>query len=157
MNNDNQPLLRELEKLLRGGTAHVGFEDAIAGIPEALLGERPNNLPYSIWQLVEHIRIAQADMLDFCRNADYKALNWPDDYWPKETAPTDSADFERSVQAIQSDLEAFIHLLQKGDLYAAFPHGEGQTLLREALQIADHTAYHVAEIVVIRRLLGAWK
>lgn len=155
MNNDNQPLLIELEKLLRGGTAHVGFEDAIADIPEALLGERPGNLPYSIWQLVEHIRIAQADMLDFSRNADYKALNWPDDYWPKETAPKDSAEFERSVQAIQSDLEAFIHLLQKGDLYAAFPHGEGQTLLREALQIADHTAYHVAEIVVIRRLLGA--
>jgi hypothetical protein len=156
MKNDNQSLLIELEKLLRGGTAHVGFEDAIASIPEALLGEIPGNLPYSIWQLVEHIRIAQADMLDFSQNADYKALNWPDDYWPQEIAPKDSAEFERSVQAIQDDLEAFIHLLQQGDIYAPFPHGEGQTLLREALQIADHTAYHVAEIVVIRRLLRAW-
>lgn len=97
MNNDNQALITELEKLLRGGTAHVGFEDAIADLPEALLGQTPENLPYSIWQLVEHIRIAQADMLDFSRNPDYKALNWPADYWPKETAPENKAAFEGSV------------------------------------------------------------
>lgn len=157
MKNDNQVLITELEKLLRGGTAHVGFEDAIADLPEALLGQTPENLPYSIWQLVEHIRIAQADMLDFCRNPDYKALNWPEDYWPKEAAPKDKAAFECSVRSIQGDLEAFIQLLYQGDLYTPFPHGEGQTLLREALQIADHTAYHVAEIVVIRRLLDVWK
>lgn len=157
MKNDNQPLIAELEKLLRGGTAHVGFEDAIADLPASLLGETPENLPYSIWQLVEHIRIAQADMLDFSRNPHYKALNWPDDYWPEETAPKDKAEYEHSVQAIQDDLEAFIQLLQEGDLYTPFPHGEGQTLLREALQIADHTAYHVAEIVVIRRLLNVWR
>jgi len=157
MKNDNQVLITELEKLLRGGTAHVGFEDAIAELPEALLGQTPENLPYSIWQLVEHIRIAQADMLDFCRNPDYKALNWPEDYWPRETAPKDKAAFECSVRSIQEDLEAFIQLLHQGDLYTPFPHGEGQTLLREALQIADHTAYHVAEIVVIRRLLDVWK
>ena len=156
MNNNDQALIAELEKLLRGGSAHVGFEDAITGLPEELLAEVPENLPYSIWQLVEHIRIAQADMLDFCRNPEYKALNWPDDYWPKEVAPKDPSAFARSVQAIQNDLEAFIELLQRGDLYTPFPHGEGQTLLREALQIADHTAYHVAEIVVIRRLLKAW-
>lgn len=157
MNNDNQSLITELEKLLRGGTAHVGFEDAIADLPEALLGQRPDNLPYSIWQLVEHIRIAQADMLDFCRNPDYKPLNWPEDYWPKEAAPEDKATFEHSVRSIQEDLEAFIQLLHRGDLYTPFPHGEGQNLLREALQIADHTAYHVAEIVVVRRLLEAWR
>jgi uncharacterized damage-inducible protein DinB len=157
MEYDNRPLMDELEKLLRAGTAHVGFEDAIADLPEALLGERPENLPYSIWQLIEHIRIAQADMLDFSINPQYKALNWPDDYWPKETAPNDISQFHQSVQAIREDLEAFIQLLQQGDLYTPFPHGEGQTLLREALQIADHNAYHVAEIVVIRRLLDAWK
>jgi hypothetical protein len=157
MNNNNEALIAELEKLLRGGSAHVGFEDAVADLPEALLAVVPENLPYSIWQLVEHIRIAQADMLDFCRNPDYKALNWPDDYWPKETAPKDKAAFELSVRAVQNDLEAFIELLQHGDLYTPIQHGEGQTLLREALQIADHTAYHVAEIVVIRRLLKAWK
>lgn len=157
MNNDNQSLITELEKLLRGGTAHVGFEDAIADLPEALLGQRPDNLPYSIWQLVEHIRIAQADMLDFCRNPDYKPLNWPEDYWPGKAAPEDKATFEHSVRSIQEDLEAFIQLLHRGDLYTPFPHGEGQNLLREALQIADHTAYHVAEIVVVRRLLEAWR
>ena len=157
MQNDNQSLIAELEKLLKGGTAHVGFEDAIADLPEALLGQTPENLPYSIWQLVEHIRIAQADMLDFSRNPQYKALNWPDDYWPKEPAPTDKAAFDRSVQAIGEDLEAFIQLLRQGDLYTPFLHGEGQTLLREALQLADHTAYHVAEIVVIRRLLEVWR
>lgn len=156
MGNDNQSLVTELGKLLRGGSAHVGFKDAIADLPKALRAVVPENLPYSIWQLVEHIRIAQADMLDFCRNPEYKALAWPDDYWPKETAPEDEAAFERSVQAIKDDLEAFLELLQEGDLYTPIPHGEGQTLLREALQIADHTAYHVAEIVVIRRLLKAW-
>ncbi|GGC60056.1 hypothetical protein GCM10011387_12100 [Pedobacter quisquiliarum] len=156
MDNNNQLLVAELEKLLRGGTAHVGFEDATAGLDEALLAKVPENLPYSIWQLVEHIRIAQADMLDFCRNPSYQALNWPDDYWPKEVAPKDNAAFEESVQAFAADLEAFIQLLRAGDLYTPFPHGDGQTLLREALQLADHTAYHVAEIVVIRRLLQAW-
>ena len=157
MQNDNELLIAELEKLLKGGTAHVGFEDAIADLPEALLGQTPENLPYSIWQLVEHIRIAQADMLDFSRNPQYKALNWPDDYWPKEPAPIDKAAFDRSVQAIGEDLDAFIQLLRQGDLYTPFLHGEGQTLLREALQLADHTAYHVAEIVVIRRLLDVWR
>lgn len=156
MNNEQQTLITELEKLLRGGSAHVGFEEAVSDLPEALLGEKPENLPYSIWQLVEHIRIAQADMLDFSRNADYKPLNWPDDYWPKEAAPENGAAFESSVQAVQADLEAFIRLLHEGDLYKPFAHGEGQTLLREALQLADHTAYHVAEIVVIRRLLDVW-
>jgi hypothetical protein len=157
MENGNEPLIKELEKLLRGGGAHVGFNDVIADLPENLLGERPHDLPYSIWQLIEHLRIAQADMLDFCQNPNYQSLNWPDDYWPKELAPKDKEAFEASVQAFQADLEAFIELMRNGDLYKPFPHGDGQTLLREALQIADHNAYHVAEIVVIRRLLHAWK
>jgi hypothetical protein len=157
MENGNDSLIKELEKLLRGGGAHVGFNDVIADLPENLLGERPHDLPYSIWQLIEHIRIAQADMLDFCQNPNYQSLNWPDDYWPKELAPKDKDAFEASVQAFQADLEAFIELMRKSDLYTPFPHGDGQTFLREALQIADHNAYHVAEIVVIRRLLHAWK
>ena len=157
MNKENESIITELEKLLRGGGAHVGFNEAMANIPEHLLGERPHQLPYSIWQLTEHIRIAQADMLDFCRNAHYQALNWPDDYWPKEPAPKDKSAFEDSVKAINADLDEFIELLDKGDLYTPIPHGDGQTLLREALQIADHTAYHLAEIVVLRRLLNDWK
>lgn len=157
MKNGNDTLNNELEKLLRGGGAHVGLHDALANLPEELLAEKPDHLPYSIWQLVEHIRIAQWDMLDFCRNPNYQSINWPDDYWPKEAAPENKEAFEASVRNIDADLEAFIELIKSGDIYEPIPHGKGQTLLREALQIADHTAYHVAEIVVIRRLLDAWK
>jgi len=154
-NNDH--LINELEKLLRGGTAHVSLHDALKDLPIDLLGKKPEHLPYSIWQLVEHIRIAQWDMLEFCKSAEHQSPEWPEGYWPEESAPEDSETFEASVKRIWSDLEEFIALLHAGNLYAPLAHGTGQTLLREALQIADHTAYHVAEIVVIRRLLGAWK
>jgi hypothetical protein len=157
MKNENETLVNELEKLLRGGGAHVNLDDALADLPEELLAEKPDNLPYSIWQLVEHIRIAQWDMLDFCRNPNYKAISWPDDYWPKEPGPENKEAFEESLKKINADLEAFIQLLHTGNLYTPFPHGDGQTLLREALQIADHNAYHIAEIIIIRRLLNAWK
>jgi hypothetical protein len=157
MEKGNEALIIELEKLLRGGNAHIGLKDAAAGMSEDLLGQRPHELPYSIWQLVEHIRIAQADMLDFCKNTDYLPLKWPDDYWPKEPAPKNKEAFEASLEKYNTDLEEFIELIHHGDLYTPLSHGDGQTLLREALQIADHTAYHVAEIVVIRRLLHAWK
>jgi hypothetical protein len=156
MNNENTVLISELEKLLRGGGAHVSLDDAIDNLSENLLAERPNNLPYSIWQLIEHIRIAQWDMLDFCRNTNYQSISWPDDYWPKEVAPENLEAYKESVRSINADLEEFIQLLHTGDLYTPIPHGDGQTLLREALQIADHNAYHIAEIVVIRRLLNAW-
>lgn len=157
MKDQNEALIVELEKLLRGGSAHVGLKDALADLPEELLGQRPHGLPYSIWQLVEHIRIAQADMLDFSKNANYKPMKWPDDYWPTEPEPQDKEAFGTSLSKYNADLEAFIELIHQNDLYTPFPHGEGQSLLREALQVADHTAYHVAEIVVIRRLLHAWK
>jgi hypothetical protein len=153
----NEPLIIELEKLLRGGTAHVGLNDALANFPDELLGETPHKLPYSVWQLLEHIRIAQADMLDFCKNPNYQPLKWPDEYWPKEPAPDNAESLAASLKKYNEDLEAFIELIHQEDLYTPFPHGEGQTLLREALQIADHTAYHVAEIIVLRRLLHAWK
>jgi uncharacterized damage-inducible protein DinB len=157
MKNGNEALLIELEKLLRGGSAHVGLKDALADLPEELLGERPHQLPYSLWQLLEHIRIAQADMLEFCKNANYQPLKWPDDYWPTEPAPAHKEAFAESLKKYNEDLEAFIELIHHEDLYTPLPHGDGQTVLREALQIADHTAYHVAEIIVIRRLLHAWK
>jgi uncharacterized damage-inducible protein DinB len=157
MNNGNMALISELEKLLRGGGTHVGLNDAISELSEDLLSARPAELPYSIWQLIEHIRIAQWDMLDFCRNPNYQSINWPDDYWPKEVAPKNLEAYQESVRKINADLEEFIQLLHTGDLYTPIPHGDGQTLLREALQIADHNAYHIAEIVVIRRVLKAWK
>lgn len=149
-------LTEELKKILSGGGAHVGLIDATKDIPFALLGERPHGLPYSIWQLVEHIRIAQWDMLEFSKDGNHKSPKWPDEYWPNEVAPADKPTWDKTLKQIDEDLKSFIELVQEGDLYEPIPHGTGQTLLREALQIADHNAYHTAEIVVIRRLLGIW-
>ncbi|WP_200869904.1 DinB family protein [Pedobacter sp. V48] len=150
-------LINELKHLLEGGGAHVGLKDATANIPFILLGERPHQLPYSIWQLVEHIRIAQWDMLEFSRKDNHKSPKWPEEYWPKELAPADISSWDASLRQIAEDLNAFLILLQTENLYDPFLHGSGQSLLREALQIADHAAYHIAEIVVVRRLLGIWK
>jgi len=155
---DNQEILiAELVKLLKGGSAHVGLQDAVANLPFHLLGERPHKLPYSIWQLVEHIRIAQWDMLEFSKDGRHKSPKWPDDYWPKETAPKSEQEWKDCLKQIDEDLKAFIELVESEDLFEQIPHGDGQNILREALQIADHNAYHVAEIIVIRRLLNAWK
>ncbi|WEK21732.1 MAG: DinB family protein [Candidatus Pedobacter colombiensis] len=149
-------LIEELKKLLKGGGAHVGLQDATADIPFGLLGERPHDLPYSIWQLVEHIRIAQWDMVEFSKDGSHKSPRWPDGYWPKETAPADKSIWDNTLKEIDDDLKEFIDLLEMKDLYEPIPHGSGQSILREALQIADHAAYHIGEIVVIRRLLGVW-
>lgn len=157
MDNQTSILITELKKLLNGGGAHVGFKDAVADLPFNLLGEKPHNLPYSIWQLVEHIKIAQWDMLEFSKDGSHQSPKWPDEYWPKALAPTDEAAWNNTLKQIDSNLNEFIALLDAADLFEAIPHGDGQSVLREALQIADHNAYHVAEIVVIRRLMGAWK
>lgn len=152
-------VIKELGDAIRRGHAHASFEEAVADIPHQLLGSVPEGLPYSLWQLVEHIRITQEDILEFCRNPHYKALAWPDDYWPKEKAPTRPGDFKKSVERVVADRKAFVELLHKaGDgIYTALPHGDGQNLFREALLIIDHTSYHTGEIVVLRRLLGNWK
>ena len=150
-------LFAELERLLNSGGAHVGLEDVTKNIPFELLGEKPHGLPYSIWQLVEHIRIAQWDMLEFSRDDQHKSPKWPQEYWPVESAPKNEEEWENSLKHISSDLESFIKLLGTAELFEPIPHGSGQNLLREALQIADHTAYHLAEIVVLRRLLGIWR
>lgn len=156
MENNDQLIIDELVKLLQGGSAHAGFEKAVAGLPANLRGAKAHNLPYTIWQLVEHIRIAQWDMLEFSKDGSHKSPKWPDDYWPKETAPADDAAWEKSIKQIENELDEFVKLIKHADLYAPIPHGSGQTILREALQVADHTAYHIAEIIIIRRLLGAW-
>lgn len=151
-------IIKELISLLKKGNAHASFNDAIKNIPFDDLSKKPNNLPYSIWQLTEHIRITQKDILDFSTNDNYKELNWPEDYWPKETAPENEAVWQKSIDEIQKDLKAFIELLkdEDADLLMPFAHGNGQNLLREALLIADHTSYHTGEIIVLRRLLGNW-
>lgn len=145
--------------LLKGGNAHATFEQAIEDFPEKLRGVKPDNLPYSAWQLLEHLRIAQWDILEFSRDAKHKSPDWPSGYWPKsEAAPTKDS-WGKSVKQFQSDLKEMEKLVRdpKTDLYAKIPHGDGQTILREALLVADHNAYHIAEIVMLRRLLGCWK
>jgi hypothetical protein len=157
MDQQHQLLINELIKMLNGGGAHATLKDALDGLPENLRGVKPNNLPYSIWQLVEHIRIAQWDMLEFSKDGNHQSPNWPDDYWPKESSPADDAAWNKTIEQINTDRDEFIALLKRSDIYENIPHGDGQSILREALQIADHNAYHTAEIVLLRRLLGAWK
>ncbi len=157
MNNNSQILITEIVKLLEGGSAHARLNDALDGLPANLRGERPHGLPYSIWQLVEHIRIAQWDMLEFCKDGNHQSPQWPDEYWPKETEPGSEEAWTGSVTQIKKDLGELVNMVQTGNLYEPIPHGTGQTLLREALQAADHTAYHIAEIIIIRRLLDAWR
>ncbi|HWD90057.1 MAG TPA: DinB family protein [Mucilaginibacter sp.] len=150
-------LVDELINLLEGGNAHAGFEDALNGLPKELRGKKVDKLPYTIWQLVEHIRIAQWDMLEFSKHEKHISPPWPEGYWVKDAAPDDNETWEKSIQQINDDRNEFIGLLKDEDIYKKIPHGEGQSILREALQIADHNAYHVAEIIVIRLLLEAWK
>jgi DinB superfamily len=156
MDKEHKILINELVKLLNGGSAHAGFDEALKGLPAELRGAKPDKLPYSIWQLVEHIRIAQWDMLKFSASEKHRSPKWPEEYWVKETAPANETAWKSSIKQINDDREEFIQLLKEEDIYKTIPHGEGQRILREALQVADHNAYHIAEIVVIRRLLGAW-
>ena len=154
------PLRAHLLELLHGGHAHVNFEDAMRDLPARLRGKVPRGLPYSAWQLVEHMRLTQEDILLFSRNYDgtYESPEWPEGYWPSAEAPPDDEDWDKSIAGFRADRAAFEALISdaKQDLFAAFPWGEGQTLLREALLIADHTSYHLGQLVVVRRLVGAW-
>jgi hypothetical protein len=148
-----------LEEALNGKGAHASFEEAVANMPEGLLGVVPEGLPYSIWQLVEHIRITQWDILEFSQNPGHVSPDWPGGYWPKEKAPGHAAEWRRSIGEIEADRRGFIALLHKAGegIYTPFPHGDGQSLFREAVLIIDHTSYHTGEIIVIRRLLKDWK
>jgi hypothetical protein len=154
-------LKTELAKQLRGGNAHVKFEDAVADLAPELRGQKVKGLPYSVWQLLEHLRIAQRDMLDFCRNHDesYEEKNFPDDYWPKSAEPPSEKAWTDSVKHVLDDREEFIKLLENpdADLFTPLVWGKGQTLLHEAILIVDHNAYHLGEIIALRRMLGAWK
>lgn len=155
----NEDALRDhLARLLDWKEAHATFDDAVAGLPEPLRGRAPDGLPYSPWQLVEHLRITQHDILDFCRNPKYRELAWPDDYWPASAAPPSSKAWDESLRRFLEDRTALQRLARDSsvDLTARIPHGTGQTYLRELLLAADHAAYHIGELIVVRRLLGAW-
>ena len=157
--NNNKELVKQLKDMLMAGNAHVSLNDAFKDVPQKIRGIVPDKLPYSIWQLAEHIRIAQWDILGFSSNPRHVSPKWPEEYWPKEKAPKDDAAWKKCIKQIKTDREAFIALLEdmETDLYKPFPHGDGQNLLREALLIADHNSYHVGEVIAIRRLLGDWK
>jgi DinB superfamily len=152
-------LRKHLIDLLTGSNAHVDFEGAIKGLPADLRGKRPKAGDHSAWELVEHLRIAQGDILEFSCNAKHKSPDWPSGYWPAAPAPADEKAWDKSVRAFRKDLKSFCALISdpRTDLHAKIPHGDGQTILREALLIADHNAYHVGQIVQVRQLIGAWK
>lgn len=155
------PLRQQLLTLLLGGEAHATFDDAVRDFPAHLRGVVPDKLPYSAWQLLEHLRIAQRDILDFTAppTGGYQPLAWPDAYWPESPEPSSPRAWGHSIDAARNDRESFVALIQRpeADLFRPFRWGNGQNLLREALLVADHTAYHVGELIVLRRLLGIWK
>jgi DinB superfamily len=149
----------QLSKLLAWEDAHVGFDTVVADIPPELRGKRPAGTPHSPWELVEHLRITQRDILDFCRNPDYEEMSWPADYWPPSPAPPTPAAWDESIEQFQQDRKALQDFARDPtiDLAARIPHGSGQTYLRELVLVADHTSYHVGALVLVRRLLGDWK
>jgi uncharacterized damage-inducible protein DinB len=155
---NEQDFRDHVRRLLAWEEAHVGFEKAVDGIPEAARGRRPEGVPYSAWQLLEHMRLAQHDILDFCVNPKYEEMKWPDDYWPKDPAPPSAEAWDVSVRQFLADRAALQAMAAdtSRDLTATIPHGSGQTYLRELLLVADHNAHHVGELVVVRRLLGVW-
>lgn len=155
---DDKAVRELVARLLAWGDAHVTFDAAVAKIPAALRGRRPRGLPHSIWQLVEHLRIAQHDILDFCVNVEYEELTWPDDYWPRAAAPPSPAAWAASLKTFRRDRRALQALAADTtiDLGARIPHGTGQTYLRELVLVADHNAYHIGQVVLVRQALGIW-
>jgi len=145
--------------LLNGGGAHARFDDAVKNMPEELRGVKPPGFPHSAWMLLEHLRLAQWDILEFSRNSKHKSPEWPEGYWPKAGAPPGTVAWNKSIQQFRRDLKAMQDLVAnpKTDLYARISWGDGQTILREALLVADHNAYHLGQLVDVSRLLGAWK
>ena len=149
------PLRQHLINLLTKAEAHVDLRATLKDFPRELRGRKPDGGPHTPWQLLEHIRIGQWDILEFCRSARHKSPKWPDEYWPKTEAPPDSKAWAKSVKQVLADLDALGKLVRdpKRDLTAKIPHGDGQTLLREALLVADHNAYHLGQLVMVRRIL----
>jgi hypothetical protein len=157
--SQDQQLREHLAYLLSDGGAHAKFDDVIKNLPPKLRGAKPTNFPHSPWMLLEHLRLAQWDILEFSRNKKHVSPKWPEGYWPKTPAPPTAAAWTKSIQQFHRDLKAMQALVSnpKTDLFARIPWGDGQTILREALLVADHNAYHLGQLLDVRRLLGAWK
>jgi len=158
MASQDQALRKHLLYLLKDGGAHAKFEDVVPGFPAKLRGQRVPSFPHTAWMLLEHMRLAQWDILEFSRNGKHVSPKWPEGYWPKAEAPPDPAAWIKSIASFHKDLKAMESLIanSKTDLYAPLSWGDGQTVLREALLVADHNAYHLGQLVTLRRMLGAW-
>ena len=155
----DQSLRKHLSKLLESSEAHTDFETAFKKLPLELQGKKPEGADHSPWELLEHMRIAQWDILEFTRNPKHKSPEFPKGYWPKKSNPPDEAAWSKTVKAIEADLKEMVELIANPslDLFAEIPHGDGQTILREALLLADHNAYHLGQLVQLRKQLGAWE
>ncbi len=156
---DDSALRKHLMDLLCSRGAHADFDEAIEGLPEGLRGARVKDLPFTPWRLLEHLRLAQWDILEFSRNPKHKSPEWPEGYWPQGDAPPNADAWDASVASFRRDLGEMEKLVRdpSQDLFAPFPWGQGQTLLREAMLVADHNSYHIGQLILLRRLLGAWK
>ncbi len=151
-------LREQLLYLLRGGNAHLTFDEAVADFPPDAINQRPPHVPYTPWHLLEHLRIAQWDILDFIRNPNYQEMKWPDEYWPAPDAQADAEAWAQTLASFHADLQAVEDLVNNPDtdLAARIPHGDGQTILREILLIADHNAYHIGEFAILRQVMETW-
>jgi hypothetical protein len=158
MPESKDPLREQLARFLDWEEAHATFDKAVANLPLNLQGAVPPGFEHSAWQLLEHLRIAQADIYDFCVNPKYRHQKWPDDYWPKKPAPPDGRAWRGSVASYRADRKKMQALARdpKIDLFARIPHGSGQTYIREILLVVDHAAYHIGQIVMVRKALGSW-
>ena len=154
-----QALKEHVLYLLKGGGAHLNFEKAVADLPEELRGAKVKDVSHTPWRLLEHLRICQWDILEFSRNPQHVSPDFPEGYWPKGDEPPDAESWDDSAHAFRDDLQAMMDLVAAPDtdLYARIPHGDGQTILRQALLVADHNAYHLGQLVFLRRCLGAWE
>jgi len=159
MADPHRALRDHVVDLLKGGHAHVTLKDALADLPPKLRGAKPPGQPFTPWRLLEHIRISQGDIVEFTKSAKHVSPEWPSGYWPASDAPPDTAAWDESVAQVERDRRAMERLVRDADtdLFSRIPHGTGQTVLREALVLADHNAYHLGQLVLLRRLLGAWK
>jgi hypothetical protein len=153
------PVREQVVALLKGGNAHVAFEDVMKDFPAAMRGTKPKGAEHTAWQLLEHMRIATWDILEFSRSAKHVSPEWPGGYWPKTAEPPSDDAWKKSITSFKKDMNAMLDLVEnpETDLHAPIPHGTGQTIFREALLVADHNAYHLGQLVLLRRMLGAWK
>lgn len=156
--SDAIPIRDLVVEQLDSKNAHVDFTQAVQGLTYKQTGIKVEGLPHTIWELIEHIRISQDDILAFCKNPDYEAPNWPDDYWPASAGPENEKAFHTSVRAVPEGIKEMKAMVSDphNDLQRPIPHGDGQTLFREAMLFVDHNAYHIGQIVQVRRSLGSW-